>query len=262
MHRLVEHDATALIFTETPLSTHELLNRYLDPLLQGQRHACREMVISALDQGIHPRNLYQDLLWPAMARVDQLYREDRINLASEHMATRINRTVADHLQTRLDRKSPINRRILITCAADEPEEFSAQMCADLFEADGWEVFFLGGGVPHDETISLVGQLQPHLLLIFGSRPIDAPAVRELIDQVREINACPTMNIMVSGGVFNRAAELWKEVKADLFAETALEALELAGTAEPREPETRIAGAPKKRRRRRRPPLLVQEEATV
>jgi len=244
------------------LSTNELLNRYLDPLLQGHRHACRELVKSALEQGAQPRNLYQDLLWPAMARVDQLYREDRINLASEHMATRINRTVADHLQTRLGRKAPVNRKILITCAAGEPEEISAQMCADLFEADGWDVYFLGGGVPHDETISLAGQLQPHTLLIFGSRPTDAPAVRELIDQIREINACPTMNIMVSGGVFNRAAELWKEVKADLFAETASEALELAAQATPREPEARIPGAPKKRRRRRRPPLLVQEEATV
>ena len=86
---------------------------------------------------------------------------------------------------------------------------------------------------------------------------DAPAVRRLIDYIREISACPTMNIMVSGGVFNRAAGLWREVKADLFAETATEALELARSANPRQPELRLPGAPKKRRRRRRPPLLAQ-----
>lgn len=237
----------------------KLLSQYMDPLLNGRRSMCREIVKDALRGGVEPRKLYQELIWPAMERVEQLYRDDRINLASEHMATRINRTVADHIQSRLERRPAINRCILVACAAGEPEELSAQMCADLFEADGWDVFFLGGGVPEDEMVALVGKIQPDVLLIFGSRPQDAPTVRALIDQVREINACPKMNIMVSGGVFNRAAGLWREVKADLFAESAAEALELAIEAPPRLVESRQPGAPKKRRRRRRPPLLAQTE---
>jgi methanogenic corrinoid protein MtbC1 len=244
------------------MNSSNLLSQYLDPLLRGERKTCRELVMGALQQGTNPRALYQDLLWPAMERVQQLYREDRINIAAEHMAARINRTVADHLQTRLDRQESKDRRLVICCADSEPEELSAQMFADLFEADGWDVFLLGGGVPHDEIGNLVGQVQPHLLLVFGSKPSDAPLVRQLIDHVREINACPHMNIMVSGGVFNRASGLWREVKADLFAETACEALETAAQAEPRTPEPRITGAPKKRRRRRRPALLLQMEATA
>lgn len=236
-----------------------LLNQYLDPLLRGRRQDCREIIKGALREGLEPRTLYRDLIWPAMEHVDQLYRQDRINLASEHLATRINRTVADHLQTHLDRKPKIQKCILIACASGESEELSAQMCADLFEADGWDVFFLGGGVPNDEIISLVGQIQPDILLIMGSRPNEAPAVRQIIDETRKIDACPKMNIMVSGGVFNRAAGLWKEVKADLFAETAAEALELAQEAAPRQAGFPAPGAPKKRRRRRRPPLLAQVE---
>ncbi len=236
-----------------------LYSQYMKPLLRGERRTCRDLVVGAIDEGTCPRDLYHKLIWPAMERVQQLYREDRINTASEHMATRINRTVADQLQTRMNRNDPLGRRILITCAQGEPEEFSAQMCADLFEADGWDVYFLGGGVARDEIASLVGQLQPTAMLIVGSKPTDAPLVRCLIDHIREIDSCPTMNIIVSGGVFNRAAGLWREVKADLFAESPSETLELAGKAEPRVPEPRVPGAPKKRRRRRRPPLLAQSE---
>jgi hypothetical protein len=36
-----------------------------------------------------------------------------------------------------------------------------------------------------------------------------------------------MMIMVSGGLFNRAEGLWQEMEADLYAETALEALQVA-----------------------------------
>jgi methanogenic corrinoid protein MtbC1 len=234
----------------------------MEPLLLGRRRHCRDIVTNALNSGEHPRALYDNLVWPAMQRVAQLYRDDRIDLAAEHMATRINRTVADHLQSRLERRPLLGRRLLITCANEEPEEFSAQMCADLFEAEGWEVYLVGGGVPRDEVASLVGRLQPHVLLIFGSKPADAPGVRELIDYVRELKAAPGMNIMVSGGVFNRASGLWREVKADLFAETAAEALRLAGEAGPRTNEDPTPGAPKKRRRRRRPPLLAQLEGNA
>lgn len=176
------------------------------------------------------------------------------------MATRINRLLADQLQAHLERCAPNGKRILITCADGEPEELGAQMCADLFESEGWDVYFLGGGVPNDEILELVGQVRPNILLVFGTQPSGVPGVRKLIDLIREVNANPTMNIMISGGVFNRAEGLWKEVNADLFAPTAGEALQIAASAEPRKAELRVPGAPKKRRRRRRPPLLAQVEA--
>ena len=94
------------------------------------------------------------------------------------------------------------------------------------------------------------------LLIFGTRPAGVPGVRQLIDMIRGIGVNPTMNIMVSGGVFNRADGLWKEINADLFAKTAHEAMPMADAVQPRTPEPPKHGAPKKRRRRRRPPLLA------
>ncbi|MCK6456039.1 MAG: cobalamin-dependent protein [Phycisphaerae bacterium] len=234
-----------------------LFEQYMEPLVEGRRQTCRSLVLDALRSGGEPTRIYHEVLWPAMERVDRLYREDRISTAIQNMAARINRVVADQIQSFLPIQPSNGKRILITCAAGEQEELGAQMCADLFESNGWDVYFLGGGVPNDEILSLVGQLRPDILMIFGSRPQDAPVARQLIDEIRAIDAVPQMNILVSGGVFNRAAGLWKEVRADLFAETAVEALDLASTAPPRTAERRSPNAPKKRRRRRRPPLLVQ-----
>ncbi len=49
----------------------------------------------------------------------------------------------------------------------------------------------------------------------------------LIDTIKSVNAWPHMRIMVSGGLFNRAEGLWQEMDADLYAATALEALQVA-----------------------------------
>lgn len=238
----------------------EYLEQFLDPLLAGDRAICRTLLQKHLEGVRDTRRAYFDLLWPVMEQVDRLYRSNRINRASEHMATRITRVLADQLQASLVPKPANGKRILVACADGEPEELGAQMCADLFEAEGWSVYFIGGGVPNDEILSLVGQLRPDILLFFGTKPQGVPGVRRLIDLIREVDANPTMNIVISGGVFNRADGLWKEVNADLFAKTAAEALVIAEQARPRQPEVRTLGVPKKRRRRRRPPLLAAVEA--
>lgn len=234
-----------------------LLERYLRPLLAGDRVTCRNLVQDQINSRTDPFSLYFDLLWPAMEHVEVLFRADRINTLAQAMATRISRVVADQAQLALPQPARSGKRMVITCADGESEELGAQMCADLFEARGWEVFFIGGGVPDDEILSLVGQLRPAILVVFGSQPADVPGVRGLVDLIRGVGVNPTMNIMVSGGVFNRAEGLWKEVGADLYCTTAKQALETAETAPPREPTPVRTTGVKKRRRRRRPPLLAE-----
>lgn len=228
----------------------ESIDTYMEPLLSGNRLACREIIRTSLESCRSGREVYERILWPAMERVEKLFRGDRISTVVEHMATRINRSLADQLQQSLPKNPAKGKRILIMCADGEPEELGGQMCADLFEADGWDACFIGGGVPHDEVTATIGRLRPDVLLIFGTQPRDVPRIRELVDRTRDIGANPAMNIMVSGGVFNRADGLWKEINADLFAPTIREAIEIANTAEPRPIEARIPGTPKKRRRRR------------
>ena len=237
------------------------LTRYMQPLLCGRRAECFDLVSEALDGGMSPTHIVREVIWPALAQVDRLYEDDRINVAAEHMALRINRTVADQIQAHLT-KSPANgERIIITCADGESEELGAQMVADLFQSDGWEVYFLGGGVPADEVLGMVGKLCPHILLVFGTRPEGVPSVRQMVVMIREIGVGQTMNIIVSGGIYNRADGLWQEVGADYVALTAGEALELAGTLDPRKPQPMPLGVVKKRRRRRRPPPPPATETT-
>jgi methanogenic corrinoid protein MtbC1 len=231
------------------------LEVYMFHLLEGCRQECRRIFDAFRARTGDASRLFTDLLWPAMESVARLYREDRINTSVEHMATHINRQLADQVRQYLPSRAPIGKRMILLCGDGEPEELGAQMTADLFEAEGWEVFFVGGGVPHDEIIALLGQLRPDILMIFGTTPQGVPGARRLIDRIREIGTCPTMNILVSGGVFNRAHGLWDEINADLFAPTAAEALKIAADAPPRTARPCNPGGPKKRRRRRRSPYM-------
>ncbi len=153
------------------------LDQYLTPLLDGNRIRCREVMGDFCQRIEDPVRLYHEVLWPVMEQVEKLFRSDRINAASEHMATRINRSIADQLQMKLTRRPAINKRLVISCADAEPEELGAQMLADMFESRGWDVNFLGGGVPNDEILSLLGDVRPELLLIYGTLPTGVPPVK-------------------------------------------------------------------------------------
>ena len=240
------------------MATELILERYLDTLLKGDRKACRTVIEESLQTGTPANSVYSDIIWPIMVEIEHLVRSDKITSTQEHLATRINRTIVDQLQNKLPRKPHKNKRIVISCAQAELQELGAQIMADLFESDGWEVKFLGGGLTNDDILAFIHENAPDILLIYGSTPKQAPGIRQLVDTIRDINAWPNMRIMVSGGLFNRAEGLWQEIGADLFAATALEAIQIASQDSPIEQES----VPISRRRKKGQKMVKRIQAQV
>jgi methanogenic corrinoid protein MtbC1 len=204
-----------------------LSQSYLQTLITGDRNATRKIIDSAIAAGNSAYDLLNLLVWPTMESLQQLYRDDRIGISSLNLATRLNRSMTDQLCSQLPKSDSNGKKALIFCGDDEPEELGGQICSDMFESTGWTVKFAGGGVPEDEVLALIGSERPDLLVMFGTLPSGVPAVRKLIDYLREVNSCPQMQIMCCGGIYKRAEGLAEEIGADLYAPDAAEAVKIA-----------------------------------
>lgn len=225
----------------------ETLGRYLDALLRGDRKGCRSVIEETLQRGVPANSVYLHLIWPVMAEIERLLRADKITSVQEHLATRVNRTIVDQLQNKLPRRPAKHKKIVVSCTRDELQELGAQMIADLFESDGWDVRFPGGGLNNDDIFAFINQYAPDVLLIYGTTPKQAPDVRRLIDRIRGVNAWPDLRIIVSGGLFNRAEGLWEEIGADGFAATAAEVLQVAADeSQVAQPDRRTVNRRKRR----------------
>ncbi|MDP9174006.1 MAG: hypothetical protein M3O30_09095 [Planctomycetota bacterium] len=209
------------------IPSRSLSEIYLEPLLAGDRLACRKVIEQATFSGLTAYELLTQLIWPTMEEIQNLYRDDRISHSTQNMATLLNRSITDQLSIQLERKTPNDKKVLIFCGNDEPEELGGQITAELFEADGWTTRFAGGGVPEDEVLKLIGEYRPDLLVLFATLPSGVPAVRKLIDYLREVNSCPDMQVMCCGGIYKRAEGLAEEIGADLYAPDAAEAVAVA-----------------------------------
>jgi len=231
----------------------ELFKQYLEHLFAGKRSEARALILAAQDRGVAASKLLKMIIWPAMEQVESLYRRNHINLIMEHMAMRINRLVADQLQGMLAREPKTGQRMVVVCGDGEGEELGAQMTADIFEAMGWSVWFLGSGVPSDEILQFIGKTNPDILCIYGTKPAGVPGTRRLIELIRGVGVCSEMQVMVMGGVFNRADGLAEEVKADLFAANINEAVQTVEDHPVRVPKLDIPEPGRRRKRRRTAP---------
>jgi methanogenic corrinoid protein MtbC1 len=204
------------------MSKQVLIERFFETLISGDRSAARQIVDQCLEADASAEAIIENLFWPTLDMVERLFRQDQLSTLSHNYATRLLRMLTDQMQMRLAAGESKDRRVLLMCGPTEPNELGGQMAADMLEAGGYEVMFGGGGVANDEILAQVGQVEPDVLILFSSAPQDLPSLRALIDQLHEIGTCPKMQIVVGGGVFNRAPGLAEEIGADVWATTPVE----------------------------------------
>ncbi len=207
------------------MSAEILTERLFEALIAGDRSTARQIVQQQINAGVSQEILLTDLFWPTYELVEKLHREDQISNLAHNMASRLMRVLVDQCARELIAASdapPLGRTVFACCGPSEGSELGGQMAVDLLEAAGFEVQFAGGGLPIDEVREIVHRTKPSALLMFCSEPSDLPDIRRLIDSLHEIGACPNTQIVVGGGVFNRAEGLAEEIGADLWAAHPLE----------------------------------------
>lgn len=208
------------------MNTDLIMDRFFEALIDGNRPGARQIINECVKvHGFTPSDLVTELFWPTYQNLDKLQRGDQITAMAHHLATRLLRVLVDQNSARMEFVPNRNKRVMVVCGPAEGDEMGAQMAVDLLELEGFTVSFAGGGIANDEIIAQVNERKPEILLAFASAPGDLPNLRAMIDTLREIGACPTTQIAVGAGVFNRAEGLAEEIGADVWATDPLEMVE-------------------------------------
>lgn len=195
-------------------------------LIAGDRPKARAITREAARSAGDASRVLDELLWPVLIRVQNTHRDDDLSRLRYQYATRLLRQLFDQLQPELPVSHSVKEITLVVSGEEQSEELAAQMCADLLESQGFQVYYCGGGIANDEIVSEVGRRSVDRLVIFGAVASTVPATRMLIDHLHEIGVAPRLQIIVGGGVFNRAAGLAEEIGADLWADTPTQVVDL------------------------------------
>jgi methanogenic corrinoid protein MtbC1 len=229
-------------------------DRFFEALTAGDRVAARAAMREALRNGSTIETLLNSVCFPVYERIETLFRSDALTNVQYHLATRLLRMLVDQAAAGLPQARSNGRTVFAVCGESQSEELAAQMVVDLLEASGCTVHFCGGGVPSDEILAQVHDRRPDVLLVFAASAKDLPGIRETIDRIREIGASDRTQIVVGGGVFNRAEGLADEIHCDLWALTPLETVSVVLTGQMQRerttagPVAKIGGKPRQQRK--------------
>ena len=204
--------------------------RYLEALLAGDRDTA---VRVALDEGIacglSIPDLYLGVIEPAQRRIGELWQENRITVAHEHMATAISQLVMALAYPHLPRAPSNGKRVLVACVEDELHDFGARMVADFFEMAGFGVRYLGANLPTDSLIGMARADPPDLVVLSVTMAHHLDAVREVMLLLRE-TAGDRLHVGLGGQAFVWASDLPARLGADVHGRTVLETIASAHAA--------------------------------
>jgi methanogenic corrinoid protein MtbC1 len=195
---------------------------FTQAILLGHRKAALAIVMDAVGQGTAIVDVYVDILQAALFEVGSRWEENRITVAEEHMATAIVQYVIAQIYDHIERPVNVKGRAVITGVQGELHHIGANIVADVLEASGWDVRFLGTNMPREGILRVIEQQQAAVVGISVTMLFNIPQLIGLIDAVNRAFGRESVRVIVGGAAFRASRALWKETGAHGFANDARE----------------------------------------
>jgi len=187
---------------------------YLQAAIQGQRRAATNIALDALQRVTDVVDLYVDLFQATLYEVGRMWQENQITVAEEHMATAITQYVLAQIYSRFDERDCDRGRLVITGIEGELHQVGANMVADVLEARGWNVRFLGTNMPLEAILRAIEEHKADAVGISATMLLSIPKVVRLVEGVRRRFHTECPRILLGGRAFFSAPTLVRELRVE------------------------------------------------
>ncbi len=211
----------------TPAHHNELFliqQNYLSALLNKDRQLAEQIITNSLNRNISIKDIYLSVFQPTQYEIGKLWQHNKISVAMEHYCTAATQFIMTRLYDFIFSGEKNGLTLVATSVSHELHELGIRMVSDFFEMEGWHTYYLGANTPKQGVLDMVKETNADILAISATIYYNIPEVSDLIQFVRENAPADKLKIMVGGNAFNMNTALWKEVKADLYAANAQDAL--------------------------------------
>lgn len=141
-----------------------LFNQIIDALQQYRIERCEQLLKRAL-LAYEPVDYARDILLPALRRVGQLWHEEKINIAQEHIFSSCVKRIVQAMVNNLHQPSKQNPSMLFATPSGEPHEFGILLGCLVAAAEQYTCYYVGADLPGRDIIDACRHLTPDILVI-------------------------------------------------------------------------------------------------
>jgi excisionase family DNA binding protein len=186
-------------------------------MIAGDVSGAWSVVEAALAAGAEPKDIYVDVLAPALASIGEKWRAGEVDVAEEHLASAVAARIIGRMGPRFARRGRPKGTVLTAMPPGERHGMGLSMLSDVFRGAGYSVLDLGPDTPIPSLLAAVGRLEDEIKAVCISVAFD-----ELLDVAGEMVAAvkrqvgPQVPVLVGGRGIG-SAEVAAELGADGFA---------------------------------------------
>lgn len=188
---------------------------FADVLLGKPPREARAAAVGLADEQFAPRDVYLQVLAPALEEVGSRWQRGTATVAQEHLATALVLSIMATLAPRLDEPPVVGRSAVLAGTDGELHAVGLRMLGDFLEADGWDIHYLGALTPEGEVERFTADMGPDVVCLSTTLTTHLPAVRSTIAALRRLPIPPL--IMVGGRAYGGDAAVALGLGADAFA---------------------------------------------
>lgn len=162
------------------------LEDFLALIASGRRRPAISQALRLLDDGNSVEDLIVGLLAPAQREVGLRWQTRRWNTAQEHAATAVVEAILGAIAVRTPVPTAARGAIVVACVGDDDRSLAARIGAELLRCQGWDVTFLGGGVPSHDLAAFVASTHVDAVVLICTLPLHLPGARRAIFAVEDL----------------------------------------------------------------------------
>lgn len=192
-------------------------NAFFNALLKSNKFECHKVVKEFRETNLSIMVLYEEIFKNSLYRIGEMWENNKIGVAVEHMATAIVEGLMNDLLPEIIIPKIKNKKIVISCVENEEHQVGGKMVADVFEKNNWNSFYLGANTPMTELIRFCDLKKPDLICLSLSVYSN---MRFLLKEIKAIRAVNNTPILIGGQALkNIGVQLSRRLKNVFYFST-------------------------------------------
>jgi len=211
---------------KTDTSIKNLQKKFINLMLDGNKHIASELIFKALADGVSLKKIYTDVFEYNLNLIGNMWERGEIDIAQEHYFTTSVQQIMAQLYPYIYSTPKNGHTIVLLTVGGELHNMGIRIVADFLEMEGYKTYFLGSNIPTHSVIKAIELYKAEVLALSVTMSYHVDALINLIHAIRSEKTIKNTKIIVGGHPFNLDENLWKNVVSDGYSKNAVEVISL------------------------------------
>ncbi|MBM7702122.1 cobalamin B12-binding domain-containing protein [Metabacillus iocasae] len=170
--------------------------------LKGKVEESLTIMEQWIEKEVPSMEVYEELLTETMYHIGELWEENQITVADEHIASNVCKYIASNYvaakkKSHLDQERlKVKNKAMFFCVDEEKHDLGIQMVSNIFKESNWDVRLLGASLPLEDALSFARKWQPDVIGMSVSIAYHLPSIINYTNELQQLSFKPT--ILVGG----------------------------------------------------------------